>query len=207
VAPGARLSIFKACWQLEADADAARCNSFTLSQAMVAAFDAHAQIINLSLSGPADPLLRALMTEGLRRGIVFVGAAPADIDSSDVAFMRQDGVILADSAELPVAGPGSAMRLSAPGREILTSLPGGHYDFASGSSLATAHVTGAVALLLAKDPQLSQARIYQLLHDTAAPASADSNAGHGINACAALVTLTGHGSCRTLASDNRVAVR
>ena len=29
--------------------------------------------------------------------------------------------------------------LAAPGRDILTLEPGGHYDYASGSSLATAH--------------------------------------------------------------------
>ena len=44
--------------------------------------------------------------------------------------------------------------LRAPGREILTLLPGGHYEFASGSSLAAAHVTGTVALLLAQDRHL-----------------------------------------------------
>ena len=76
VAPGARLAVFKACWQLGEDADAARCNSFTLAQALTAALDARVQIVNLSLSGPTDPLLRELIGEGLRRGMVFVGAAP-----------------------------------------------------------------------------------------------------------------------------------
>src|SRR5580704_486048 len=45
VAPNARLLILKACWQAQADADAARCNSFTLARALTAAFDAHAQVI------------------------------------------------------------------------------------------------------------------------------------------------------------------
>jgi subtilisin family serine protease len=44
---------------------------------------------------------------------------------------------------------GEALR--APGREVLTLTPGGHYDFVSGSSMAAAHVTGAVALLMAAD--------------------------------------------------------
>src|ERR1700692_4907104 len=54
VAPGARLLLFKACWQARLDADAARCNSFTLARALVAAFDAHAPIVNLSLAGHGD---------------------------------------------------------------------------------------------------------------------------------------------------------
>ena len=40
VAPEARLLLFKACWQLRLDADAAICNSFTLARALVAALDA-----------------------------------------------------------------------------------------------------------------------------------------------------------------------
>src|SRR6202030_892738 len=54
IAPGARLFVFKACWQEQAGADAAHCNSFTLARALSAAFDAHAQIINMSLAGPDD---------------------------------------------------------------------------------------------------------------------------------------------------------
>ena len=40
VSPGAQLLVFKACWQLAADNAAARCNSFTLAKALVAALDA-----------------------------------------------------------------------------------------------------------------------------------------------------------------------
>ena len=47
-------------------------------------------------------------------------------------------------------GREAAMRmlrvLRAPGRDVVTLVPGGRYDFLSGSSLATAHVTGVVAL-------------------------------------------------------------
>src|SRR6202000_1191684 len=75
VAPNARLLIFKACWQARSDADAARCNSFTLARALTAAFDAHAQVVNLSLAGPDDPLLSDLIREGQHRGVLFVGAA------------------------------------------------------------------------------------------------------------------------------------
>ncbi len=69
VAPEARLLVFKACWQARADDDAALCNSFTLARALVAALDAHAQVVNLSLAGPEDPLLSDLIREGLRRGV------------------------------------------------------------------------------------------------------------------------------------------
>jgi subtilisin family serine protease len=70
-------------------------------------------------------------------------------------------------------------------------LPGGRYDFASGTSLATAHVTGTVALLLGKNPKLSAAAAYQLLRDT----TVHLEGGDSINACAAITSLMGHGLC------------
>jgi Subtilase family len=202
VAPGARLLLFKACWQVRADADAARCNSFTLARALVAAFDAHAQIVNLSLAGPADPLLADLIREGLRRGVLFVGAAPTEISEEQEGVLHQPGVI-------EVAGLGGqpvrASVLYAPDREILTLLPGGHYDFASGDSIATAQVSGVVALLVAKNPALSAAAAYRLLRDTSAHEVAGGE-GALVDACAAVVLLVGQGSCSaTIDSAHRVA--
>jgi len=103
VAPNARLLIFKACWQAQSDADAARCNSFTLARALTAAFAAHAQIINLSLAGPDDPLLVDLIREGQHRGVLFVGAAAAD-PSGQPGLMHQAGVIEVASADGRLAG-------------------------------------------------------------------------------------------------------
>jgi hypothetical protein len=191
IAPGARLLLFKACWQARLDADAARCNSFTLARALVAAFDAHAQIINLSLSGPADPLLTGLIREGLRRGMLFVGAAPAEWSEGDEGLMHQPGVIEVASTGNQ-SPPGTA--LHAPGREILTLLPGGHYDFASGDSIATAQVSGVLALLLAKNAGLSAADAYRLLRDTSSHAGG-VDGGTLVDACAAVVSLVGHGFC------------
>src|SRR3984957_13663160 len=91
IAPGARLLLFKACWQARVDADAARCNSFTLARALVAALDAHAQIVNLSLAGPADLLLSDLIREGLRHGVLFVGAAPSDMPEGKEGLVDQAG--------------------------------------------------------------------------------------------------------------------
>jgi subtilisin family serine protease len=197
IAPNARLFVFKACWQARDDADAARCNSFTLARALTAAFDAHAQVVNLSLAGPDDPLLGDLIREGQHRGILFVGAAP---DSAGVpgGLLHQAGVIEVASAETHSANDSV---LYAPGREILTLLPGGHYDFASGASIATAQVSGVVALMLAKNPGLSAASAYRLLHETSSALNAADGSVRGIDACAAVVTLVGQGSCHTNESD------
>jgi hypothetical protein len=192
VAPSARLFIFKACWQVQSDADAARCNSFTLARALTAAFDAHAQVVNLSLVGPDDALLGGLIREGLRRGILFVGAA-ADDSGAEAGLLHQPGIIEVASAETHSA-IGNA--LYAPGREILTLLPGGHYDFASGASVATAEVSGVVALMLAKSPGMSAAAAYRLLHDTSSLSMLADGSVKGVDACAAVITLVGQGSCQ-----------
>jgi subtilisin family serine protease len=191
IAPKARLTIYKACWQLSADVDAARCNSLTLARALTAAFNAHAQVINLSLVGPDDPLLGALIREGLRRGVLIVGAADSEARSGDGTFLNEPGVIEVASSSSVSANP---LALHAPGREILTSLPGGHYDFASGDSLATAEVTGVVALLLAQRPELSASSAYEILRSTTVHSSAAPGDEH-VDACAAVVSLVGHGSC------------
>ncbi len=195
VAPAARLIVLKACWQLTDDADTARCNSFTLAKAISAAIDMKSQVVNLSLGGPSDPLLAQLVESGIQRGVIFVGAA-----SGDGPGFPQDvpGVLAVSASESRSAGE---RRLHAPGREILTLLPKGHYDFASGSSLAVAHVTGTVALMLAHHPGLDATRLYDLLDRTSAPLVADDASSRSINACAALASMERPRTGRTSSSN------
>ena len=193
VAPEARLLLFKACWQLRLDADAAICNSFTLARALVAALDAHVQVVNLSLIGPDDPLLRGLIEEGARRGILFVGAA-SDTSDGKHGLSQLPGVIEVASAERVLP---SDAAVYAPGKDILTLMPGGHYDFASGDSIATAQVTGVVALLLAKNRALTATTTSKLLRDTSVRGETGADGTVHVDACAAMVGLLGRGSCTT----------
>ena len=167
-----------------------------------------AQIVNLSLAGPDDLLLRSLIDEGVRRGILFVGAAPSDDATGGGSLLHQTGVIAVATAEEPRTS--NAATIYAPGREILTLVPGGHYGFASGSSLATAHVTGTVALLLAKNPALTNAAVYQLLHNSTTQVASGTGVVSSVDACAAIVALLGRGACRHLAcrrTMHRTALR
>lgn len=191
VAPQAHLLLFKACWQLRVDADAASCNSFTLARALVAALDAHVQVVNLSLVGPDDPLLRGLIQVGMRKGILFVSAA-SDTAGGQRSLSQLPGIIEVASTER--RSP-SEVTVYAPGKDILTLMPGGHYDFASGDSIATAQVTGVVALLLAKDHTLTAAAASKLLRDTSVRVDAGADQTMYVDACAAVVTLLGRGSC------------
>jgi len=150
---------YRACWSARAASGVAHCDSFTLARALGAAIADDADIINLSLGGPPDPLLSQLASYAIKRGAIVVGAVPPG--------GRLNGFPVGVPGVLAVASQGDEVQsprvLSAPGRDVLTLMPGGRYDYASGSSLATAHVSGAVALLRALDPHLRAEQAQALL--------------------------------------------
>jgi subtilisin family serine protease len=187
VAPAARLQIYKACQPLQPQSLEAQCNSFTLALALDAAIAAGAQIVNLSLGGPPDPLLAQLISYGQRRGMVFVGAVPEDgrLDGFPLGIA---GVIAVDQTER--AGTSDAV-LRAPGRDVLSLAPAGRYDFATGSSFAAAHVTGAIALLRARVPGLDAAALFAVLQRT----RTHDEQGDRINVCAALAAVEPQDDC------------
>jgi subtilisin family serine protease len=140
IAPLAQIEVYEACWQAAPASDAAMCNTFTLARALAAALASGAPLVNLSLGGPADALLTALVQAGLKRGVTFVGAT-----ASDSPFPTAiPGVITAAGSEQPLP-PGA---LGAPAQHVMTLRPGGEYDFESGSSVAAAEITGVIALLM-----------------------------------------------------------
>jgi hypothetical protein len=178
VAPEAELIALKACWE-SAGAAHAVCNSFTLAQAIAGAVERRARIVNLSLTGPADPLLAELVTWGIERGVIFVGAVASD-GRLDAFPAGVPGVLAVDRAEIRVHAGGV---LYAPGDGILTLTPDAHYDFASGSSIATGEVSGLVALMLERRT-LSPTRARDILLHSEGSAMM-------VNGCAALGALVG----------------
>jgi hypothetical protein len=184
IAPAARLQIYKACEPTTPQSMEAVCNSFTLARALGAAIDARAQVVNLSLGGPADPLLSQLVGYGEQHGAIFVGAVPES--------GRLDGFPLAIAGVIAVDATGRSANaprvLHAPGHDIVSTAPGGSYDFATGSSFAAAHVTGAIALLRSRVPSLSAGSVLAVLERTR---SRDHD-GETINICAALDAVQPH---------------
>ncbi|WP_229512827.1 S8 family serine peptidase [Massilia sp. AB1] len=169
VAPDARLMALRACW--ETAGHPARCSSFTLGKALNVALMHEARIINLSLGGPPDRLLQALLDAALARGVLVVGAIDPQLPGGG----------------FPASHPGviAAGAVDAPDADIPTSLPGGRWGFVSGSSYAAAHVSGMAALLVelrpdARAPVVRQALREQArstLHLNAEQSRADARAG------------------------------
>jgi subtilisin family serine protease len=57
--------------------------------------------------------------------------------------------------------------ISAPGVSVRSCSPGGGYYFSDGTSMASPHVNGVVALMLQANPELSVEEVKQILYDTA----------------------------------------
>jgi hypothetical protein len=145
LAPSADLLALKACWQTSASDIAAQCNTFTLAKALTFAIEQRADVINLSLGGPRDPLLELLVGVALGRGAVIVAAqTPTDRFPGDVP-----GVIAVRVAsnDAPPANESDEHVIEVNAEQLLSTSPGGRYDYFTGSSMAAARVSGLSALL------------------------------------------------------------
>src|SRR5688572_13933428 len=190
VAPDVSIAALRACWAIVDDGLAAQCSSFSLARALEVALGLRPNVINLSLAGPDDPLLSRLLDRAIERGIVVVTAHPAS-SSSSVAFpSSHPRVLTAHSSHVPVNSD-SPYTLAAPANEVLTTTPGAGYAFLTGNSLAAAHATGVVALLMEREPDLDAERIAAILTATTTYSAGSAS----INACRALERVAGTASC------------
>ena len=190
IAPDVEIASLRACWPTTIDGSAARCSSFSLARALEAALDLEPEVINLSLAGPEDPLLFRLLNTAIQRGIVVVAAEP-EPPQQIAGFPTSHHMVIAAHATSVWPGKGSRYLLAAPAHEILTTTPNGNYSFLSGNSLAAAHVSGVIALLMERNPTIRTEQIAKLLSDT----SIQSNETQSINACRALARIIEQASC------------
>ena len=183
IAPEATLELYVSCWSGGAEKSAI-CDTFSLSKALDAVLEDPPHVLNLSLTGPNDPLLERLLQKAFDAGVVVVaaGAASSKLQRNFPSNMRQVIGVGAASAEGLAKGDMNDT-LFAPGDRILVALPTDRYDFRSGSSLAAAHVSGVVALLLAIAPESSPDTISNILQRSQI---ADTASIVSINACDAL---------------------
>jgi subtilisin family serine protease len=174
IAPEASVVALKACWQL--NTGQAECSSWTLLKALDHAINkAEVRLLNLSLGGPPDKLLRDLLEVAEHRGITVVAAAQKEGPSAPgfpASLPTVIGVLASDLHGKVDGAPGGkpTRLLAAPGIDILTTVPPKGYNEVRGSSLAAAHVTGVVALLLERAPGLSPIHVRAILGTTARPA-------------------------------------
>ena len=149
------------------------------------AADNGADVINLSLGGPSSLLIRNAIEYAQNQGAVVVMAAgnsglsepgyPAryatdfgisvgavDINGQIASFSNRAGL------------DPSLNHVVAPGVSIYSTIPGGGYSYKNGTSMATPHVAGVVALMLSANPNLTPSQVIQMITNSTNSAGTQS---------------------------------
>lgn len=155
------------------------------------------------------------------QGHIFVAAAGNNGADSDgvpyypAAFGLDNVIAVAstDSADLRASSSNygaTSVDLGAPGVNILSTLPGSGYGFMSGTSMATPHVAGVVALVAWRNPGLSYDQVIGQVLGAVRPVSAlqgVTRTGGVLDAQAALDTANVNNSpVVTIASPSQGAL-
>jgi subtilisin family serine protease len=186
IAPDATIASLRACWTVDAGSGRARCSSFSLALALELAIGLEADVVNLSLAGPFDPLLSQLIDSAIGHGIIVVAAAP-DVPAPDNDFpSSHPHVIAAESSDAP-AVPEPRNRLRAPGAEVMSTTPHNGYAFFSGNSMSAAYISGVSALVREHRPEIRADEMIRLL--------ADTGRQQAVNACRAIAGPSDRDRC------------
>lgn len=163
VAPDARLMSLRACWEPDSSSAEAVCSSFTLAKALQYAMGNHAQVVNLSLAGPPDKLLARLVMRASELGIIVVAAVDPNDALNSFPANLPDVVAVTCCSLGPVTLASGKTMISAPGLRVLTTTPHASWGFVSGSSFATAQISGLTALMLELAPSMPPSDVARLL--------------------------------------------
>lgn len=140
-----------------------------------------AEAINLSIGGgvehtttcddePIDDIIFDLRNDNQTATVISSGndsftnglSYPACVASAISVGATEDS----DDDVRAKSNSASYLDLLAPGTDIYSSIPGGGYVNASGTSMAAPHVAGAIAVLRSKDSSLSVSDMEEMLKDT-----------------------------------------
>jgi hypothetical protein len=186
VAPEASILAIRAFGGAEESAEA---TTLSIVRGIDWAIARGARIINMSFAGPHDPGIEQGLSAARQRGAVLVAAAGNAGPKSPPLYPAADKNVIAVTATdaqnqlLPAANRGPHIALAAPGVDILVPAPGQTYALSTGTSVAAAHVSGLVALLLELRPELTPDRVRQILLSTCldlGPKGRDDLFGHGL---------------------------
>lgn len=190
------------------DANSGAVNLTNTVKAIHYAIDHGARIINYSGGGPEfsdDEYLAIKRAES--KGILFISAAGNESHNTDIvgnqyypSAYRLSNIISVAATDIQNNLLNSSnwgkntVDVAAPGANIYSTLPGNKYGYMSGTSQATAFVTGLAALILSKNPSLSPAEVKKIIITSVdqLPNLKDKLISGGrVNAYAALKNLDG----------------
>lgn len=137
------------------------------------AVDHGAEVVNLSLGGTAPSVsLQNAVDYAWDHGVIVVSAAGNGGGTTahyPAYYAHAIGVASIDESgqKSSFSNYGTWVSFAAPGEMILSTIPSNDYGYYSGTSMATPHVAGVVALVMAEFPGYSPAQIVSRMESTA----------------------------------------
>ncbi|GMX63071.1 S8 family peptidase [Paenibacillus elgii] len=127
-------------------------------------------IINMSFGMKTySKALEAAVLSAYRSGIIVVASSGNEGNQAEVDYPARLRQVIAVGATTrkgriaPFSNIGKQINIYAPGEKVYSTWLHGKYHELSGTSMATSHVTGVIALMLARKPDLKPLRIKNLL--------------------------------------------
>jgi subtilisin family serine protease len=204
VAPQARIlavQAFSAKAPFGATDKTAEATTYSINKGIDWAMSRGARVINMSFAGPRDPSVEQRMAQARRQGLVLVAAAgnagPKSPPLFPAAYPNVIAVTATDADDKLFAGAnqGRHIAVAAPGVDILLPASDTGYQVTTGTSFAAAEVSGIVALMLERRPDLGHDGVRKALSATArdlGPKGFDPQFGAGlVDAYAAIRSLEG----------------
>ncbi|SFI98886.1 S8 family peptidase [Thermoflavimicrobium dichotomicum] len=152
-------------------------------------------VLNISISGGRNiiPILEKVVKEATDRGIIIVAAAgnsglsSGQGDTVEIPARIPDTIAVAALNKLnkraPFSATGQMVDIAAPGVDILSTYHKKQYAVLNGTSMATAHVSGVMAIYRAAYPHKSVAELKRLMARKAIdlpPKGKDPLTGYGL---------------------------
>lgn len=148
-------------------------DDYTMAVGFYAAVEAGAKVINVSIGGPDEPLQRECVQYAIDSGVTVVASGGnKGLEGSPVNYpAAYDGVIGVGAftpswQKAEFSSIGDWIDISAPGEDILSTVPGG-WEAWPGTSMAAPFVAATAALVRAANPTLSAQQVESAILDTA----------------------------------------
>ena len=153
-------------------------NAGSLAQAVRYAVDNGARVINMSLGWTDSPELGSALAYASSKNVITVSAAGNERSASPrtpARYATQYGLSVGAvdrnrslASFSNRAGSNSQMRhVVAPGVGVYSTLPYDQYGEQNGTSMASPHVAGVVALMLSANPNLTHTQVRQIITESA----------------------------------------
>ncbi len=157
IAPDVSLLALRACRQINKMSAKGECFSTSLARSLDAAISSNVDLVNLSLGAHVnDTLLSMMIHSGHEKGIIFAAPVGNDPAAENIAFPASHDEVISVAGLDERGNPLPNKRLAsmadavAPATHLFVTTPGNSYNFIDGTSLASASISGIIALSMEK---------------------------------------------------------